>query len=115
VTGNGDDRRKNPRFPVDVPVRLTGEGGVQSARLKDICRDAALVEGDQVWPLDAEVAIAMELPGTGGPLEVTGQVIRIVPGERKGMAILFTRVSPAAGMRIDFFVALQTDLSPDRV
>lgn len=95
-------------------MRLTVEGVVHPARLKDICRDAALVEGETVWPLESEVSVAMELPGTGGPLEVGGQVIRIVPGERKGMAILFTKVSPAAGMRIDFFVALQTDLSPDR-
>jgi hypothetical protein len=89
------------------------EGTEHEARLRDICRDAALVEGEKAWPLEADVGLRMELPGTGGSIEVEGRVIRLAPGEggRHGMAILFTNVSATAGMRIDFFVALQTDLS----
>jgi hypothetical protein len=49
----------------------------------------------------------MALPGTGGPLEVGGRVIRVAPGEgdAQRLAILFTSVTPAAETRIDFFIA----------
>jgi hypothetical protein len=49
----------------------------------------------------------MALPGTGGPLEVGGKVIRVTPGDgdAQRVAILFTSVTPAAETRIDFFIA----------
>ena len=102
-----DDRRKNPRFTVEVPVRLTAEGTAFPGHLKDLCRDAVLVETHQALPINAHVAVAMALPGTGGPLEVGGRVIRVAPGEgdAQRVAILFTNVTPAAETRIDFFIA----------
>jgi hypothetical protein len=108
-----EDRRRHPRFVVDTPVKVRDGGTDHDARLRDICREAALVECDRSWPLDTEVGLKMELPGAGGPVEVGGRVIRLAPAEggRHGVAILFTNVTASAGMRIDFFVALQTDLS----
>jgi len=100
-------QRKNPRFTVDVPVRLTSGGASFPGHLKDICRDAVLVESHQALALESEVAVAMALPGTGGPLEVGGRVIRVAPGDgdAQRFAILFTSVTPAAETRIDFFIA----------
>ena len=108
-----EERRRNPRVVVDIPVTVKAEGQDHAGRLRDICRDAALVEMDRSWPLETELGVRMELPGTGGPIEVSGRVIRLAPGEagKQGMAILFTDVKATAGMRIDFFVALQTDLA----
>jgi hypothetical protein len=108
-----EERRRNPRVAVDVPVTVRAEGAEHAGRLRDICRDAALVETDRSWPMETELGLRMELPGTGGPIEITGKVIRLAPGEggKQGVAILFTDVTAAAGMRIDFFVALQTDLA----
>jgi len=102
-----EERRRNPRFAVEVPVRLTAGGEAFPGRLKDLCRDAVLVEAAHVLPLDARVAVAMALPGTGGPLEVNGKVIRLDKGDGADhrMAILFTSVTPAAETRIDFFIA----------
>jgi hypothetical protein len=102
-----DERRKNPRFPVDVPVRLTAGGTSFPGHLKDVCRDAVLVETHRPMPIDSEVSVAMALPGTGGPLEVGGRVIRVAPGEgdAQRLAILFTSLTPAAETRIDFFIA----------
>jgi hypothetical protein len=104
-----EDRRKSPRFAVEVPVRLTAGGAAVTGRLKDICRDAALVETDAPQILDSPVTLALELPGTGGPLQVGGRVIRLAPGEggRHGAAILFTEVSPSVEARIAFFVELR--------
>src|SRR5262245_12121150 len=106
-----EERRKSPRYSVEIPVRLTARGASYPGRLRDVCRDAALVEVDRAWSLETPVALAMELPGTGGPLEVLGRVVRLVPptapGAPHGIAVLFTDVSPAAATRIDFFIALQ--------
>jgi PilZ domain len=106
-----EDRRRHPRVVVDVPVRLEAESTTVSGRLHDICRDAALVECGQVWPVGTPVTVAFELPGTGGPLQVPGSVVRLAgdANDPRGMAILFTNLTPAAETRIDFFFALQTD------
>jgi len=102
-----EERRKSPRFPVEVPVRLTANGASFPGHLKDVCRDAVLVETHRALPVDAEVSVAMALPGTGGPLEVGGRVVRVGHGEGDAhrVAILFTNVTPAAETRIDFFIA----------
>jgi hypothetical protein len=102
-----EERRKSQRFAVDVPVRLSCAGISFPGHLKDICRDAVLVETHRVLPVDSEVAVAMSLPGTGGPLEVLGRVIRVSPGDgdAQRLAILFSRLTPAAETRIDFFIA----------
>jgi hypothetical protein len=102
-----EERRKSPRFAVEVPVRLTVAGSSFPGHLKDVCRDAVLVETHRSLPIDTEVTVAMALPGTRGPLEVGGRVIRVTPGEgdAQRLAILFTDVTPAAETRIDFFIA----------
>jgi PilZ domain-containing protein len=102
-----DERRKSPRFSVEVPVRLTAGGSAFPGHLKDLCRDAVLVETHQALAIDSHVSVAMALPGTGGPLEVGGRVIRVAPGDGDAhrVAILFTSVTPAAETRIDFFIA----------
>jgi hypothetical protein len=104
------ERRKNPRFAVDVPVRLTAGSLTTHGQVRDICRDAVLVEVEAPQALDSTVTLLLELPGTGGPLRVVGRVVRLAPGTegRHGAAVLFTDVPPAAEARIDFFVALQT-------
>jgi hypothetical protein len=59
--------------------------------------------------METRLALAVELPGTGGPMEIDGRVIRLGPGEKEpyGMALLFGDVPPAVATRIDFFIALQ--------
>jgi hypothetical protein len=75
-------------------------------RLRDICRDAALVEVHEALPLDARVVLTVELPGAG-TVEVAGRVIRVTEGEgdARSMAILFTDATPAAATKIDLFLS----------
>ncbi len=104
------DRRKSQRFPVRAPVQLTAGGEVHPAILKDLCKDAALVELRRPLPLGSEVSLLLKLPGTGGPLQVGGHVVRVAPGPEPGtleMAVLFADVTAASETRIDFFIALQ--------
>ena len=109
---SGAERRRHQRVAVDVPATLRAGGGDHSARIRDICRDAVLVEADEEWPLETEVSLRTDLPGVSDPIDVRGRVIRLAPGEDggHGMAILFSDMSPVVAMRIDFFVALQADL-----
>jgi hypothetical protein len=110
----GSERRKNPRFEADVPVRLTVEGQSFVGRLRDVCRDAALVEVHGKWPLGTPVSLAMELPGTEWPLVVGGKIIRVAPGEgdATASAVLFGDLTPAAETRIDFFIAMRGGSGP---
>ena len=100
------DRRKSPRKVADLPVRCRVQGRSFPARLRDICRDAALIEAHESYPLDTPVVLALDLPGAGA-VEVAGRVIRLAPGEgdARGMAILFTELNPAAVTRIDLFLS----------
>jgi hypothetical protein len=104
------DRRKSQRFPVRAPVQLTAGGEAHPAILKDLCRDAALVEIRHPLQLGIEVSLLLKLPGTGGPLQVGGHVVRVAPGPEPGtleMAVLFADLTAAAETRIDFVIALQ--------
>ena len=103
---SGADRRKSPRKAVDLPVRCLVDGRSFPGRLRDICRDAALVEAHEPLPLDTRVVLALELPGAGA-VEVAGRVIRLAEGEgdARGMAVLFTGATPAAATRIDLFLS----------
>lgn len=108
----GQERRRYPRVTVDVPIRIFEDGIEFSGLLRDICREAALVETSRAWPLDTEISLRMELPGITEVIEARGKVIRLVHNEvgTTGMAVLFTDITPISGLRIDFFIALQTDL-----
>jgi hypothetical protein len=106
---SGAERRKSPRRAADLPVRCVAEGRSFPARLKDICRDAALIEAHQACPLESRVVLALELPGAGA-LEVAGRVIRLTAGEgdARAMAVLFTEATPTAATRIDLFLSRES-------
>jgi hypothetical protein len=104
------ERRKQPRFKVTVPVQLsTGEHAFRGA-LKDLCRDAALVGIKDGLEMGSTVSLILQLPGTGGPLQIAGKVVRVSAAEpgTLDVAILFDSVTSAAETRIDFFISLQS-------
>ena len=101
-----EDRRRSPRYPVDAPVRVMSAETTMMARVKDLCRDAVLIESATLCRLDAEVALALELGGAVDPLELMGRVIRLAgtEGQAGAMAVLFSHVSDDATRRIDAFL-----------
>jgi hypothetical protein len=103
------ERRKQPRFKVSVPVQLSSGEHVFRGVLKDLCRDAALVGIRDGLEIGSTVSLILQLPGTGGPLQIGGRVARVAAGEpgTLDVAILFDHVTSAAETRIDFFIALQ--------
>ena len=101
-----EERRGSPRYRVDLPARLIVGEKTLDAQLRDVCRDAALVEAGQALPLHAEVYIAVELHWTGGPLELPGRVIRVeaVDTGAHAMAILFRGATPAVAIQIELLL-----------
>ena len=103
------ETRKSPRFAVQVDAQLSMGMERFTGKVKNICRDAVLVEVSRDVPVGAELAVALALPGTGGPLQVVGKVVRVAPLEHgRDIAILFTDVMPAYAQRIDFFIEVQS-------
>ena len=103
-----EERRKNKRYEVDVATRLRVSGQLFEVRLKDVCRDAVLVESSQTWPLGTPLGVVLGLPDGQSPVEVHGTIIRLSPpgeGELTGIAVLFTELSPELATRLDFFFA----------
>jgi len=106
-----EERRRHPRRLLDVPVRIESEGTSWQGRLRDICRDAALVESDTPVDPNTELKLDLALPGIQELLPVRGRVIRVASGEvcRHGLAVLFAHVPPSVVLRIDLFVELGTE------
>jgi hypothetical protein len=99
------ERRKHPRFKVRVEARLALGPERLRGHLRDICRDAALVEVDRSVSPGSEVALELDLPGGGDPLRAVGQVVREASEDGSHVvAVLFDDLNPAAETRIEFFV-----------
>lgn len=96
-----EERRGSPRYRVDVPARLMVAAETLDVKLRDVCRDAALVDAPRALALDSEVILKVEFHWTGGLLEIPGRVIRIAPSDgAHGIAILFRGVAPTVATQI---------------
>ncbi len=97
-----EERRGHPRYRVDVPARLLVAAESLNVHVRDVCRDAALVDAPRELALDSEVYLGVEFHWTGGPLEIPGRVIRVVPGENGSYAtaVLFRGVAPVVATQI---------------
>jgi Tfp pilus assembly protein PilZ len=111
---SGEDRRRHKRRRVDAAARLRVGERVLEARVRDICRDAVLVEADSWFPLGTDVRLTLELPGPHPPIQASGRVLRLTPCEQgtHGMAVLFSEISTADTLRIDFIVELNDEQAP---
>lgn len=100
-----EERRKSPRVIVDLPVRLGVEGKTVPSRLRDVCRDAALVETHQRVAVGTRVTLAWESTG-GGMVQVAGVVLRVsaLEGDARGVAILFVDVAPSTATAIEMLI-----------
>lgn len=101
-----EERRKHPRFKVRVEARLALGAERFRGRLRDICRDAVLVEVDRTVHVGSEVGVELDLPGAGGPLQAVGRVVREADGGdgSRVVAILLGGLTPTSETRIDFFL-----------
>jgi hypothetical protein len=103
----GEERRRHPRVAVDLPVRLTIGNESLPGRIRDLCRDAALVEVHRECALGTEVVLAFDLGDEGSAIQVSGEIIRLAPGDgdARGVAVLFRDLQPQAEGRIEMFLS----------
>jgi uncharacterized protein (TIGR02266 family) len=104
------ERRKQPRYPVQMPVTVTSGPDTLTVLVRDISREAVFVNTEDAFPIGTEVTVTFGLPGKDGPLKVEGRVVRVAAIGSEGgpgMAIRFSELSPAAQVRLDFFISLQ--------
>jgi hypothetical protein len=107
---NFEERRRHPRYVVNVPGRLTVGGASFEVRLRDICEEGVLVETPQPRKVGETVTLATEILEGSGTIEISGKIVRLAgPAEEggPGVAILFTSLNPAALTQIGFFLELQ--------
>ena len=99
-----EDRRKHPRVRLDAAARLKVGERLLEARVRDICRDAVLLEANHWFPLGTELQVRVELPAPHSAIQACGRVLRLSPGEQGShdLAVLFTEISPGDQLRIDF-------------
>lgn len=60
------DRRRSQRYAVDLPCRLTADGTMRSARIRDLSEGGAAISGVDNLPMGTRGTLAMD--GFGAPL-----------------------------------------------
>lgn len=108
---NDAERRKNPRYPVNLAARLASVGGMCAGKVRDICRDAAFVETPQSVPTGTAVEVTVEFPGLEAPLAIKGKVVReaLTGDGRPAVAILFIEETPEFVTQLDFLIDSQEE------
>jgi hypothetical protein len=101
------ERRRSPRYELRAPLRLILGDEALPGLLRDICRDAALVESPRELPLETPVTLSLDLPVAGGALQVSGRVVRQSAPEAEvhPLVILFGDLPPAVATHIDLLLA----------
>ena len=103
------ERRRSTRYAVECPARLAAGADSLEVRVRDICRDAALLEANRWLLLHTEVRLELQLPGVGETVAIAGRVIRIEPGDEGShrMAVLFADLPVKEQVKLDLFFAEQ--------
>lgn len=111
------ERRRLPRVPTDLPLRLTFKDRTIETRIQDLSGSGIRFRAPAALPILSRVQIALELPdGTpgqpGASIAITGVVVRCREGEAQGesrydTAIFFEDLSESARARLARFVSLR--------
>lgn len=107
------ERRRYPRVPADLPLRLTFKDHTVQTRILDLSTSGIRFATPDSLPVMSRVQIALELPARAGggtdPLAITGVVVRCdrtaASGGHFDTAIFFEELSGTARMRLEQFVA----------
>ena len=109
------ERRRFPRVPADLPLRLTFKDKTVETRIHDLSGSGIRFKAPAALPILSRVQIALELPdGTpgqpGASIAITGVVVRCREGDsgeaaRFDTAIFFEDLSESARARLARFVS----------
>jgi hypothetical protein len=99
-----EERRKEPRYQIWLPVRLEVAGTSLVGHMHDLSRCAAFVEVEGSWPVGTELTVTAVLVAAASTVDLPGRVVRVGTG---GVAVEFTDLTPTAAAWIDMFLAGQ--------
>ena len=109
------ERRRYPRVPADLPLRLTFKDKTVETRIHDLSGSGIRFKAPAALPILSRVQIALELPdGTPGhpaaSIAIAGVVVRCREGDaseaaRYDTAIFFEDLSESARARLARFVS----------
>ncbi len=108
------ERRRHPRVPTDLPLRLTFKDKTVETRIQDLSGSGIRFKAPAALPILSRVQIALELPDTpgqpGASIAITGVVVRCREGDpaeeaRFDTAIFFEDLSENARARLARFVS----------
>ncbi len=89
---SGDDRRADPRQPIELKVEYKRLNTFFADYTKNISRGGTFIKTRRPLPIGTEFLFKLFVPGRDIPLTIHGEVQRIIdeaPGEDQGMAIKF--------------------------
>jgi uncharacterized protein (TIGR02266 family) len=101
------ERRRSARTPIVVRIEYSTVDALFSDFTRNINEGGVFIESDAPAPLDSEVHLRFQLPGTREALRVSGRVAWIDAeqnGKPRGMGIEFDNLSDADRARIDELV-----------
>lgn len=108
------ERRRHPRVPTDLPLRLTFKDKTVETRIQDLSSSGIRFKAPAALPILSRVQIALELPDStpGQPaasIAITGVVVRCMEGDAGetpfDTAIFFEDLSEIARARLARFVS----------
>jgi c-di-GMP-binding flagellar brake protein YcgR len=109
------ERRRHPRVPTDLPLRLTFRDKTVETRIQDLSSSGIRFRAPAALPILSRVQIALELPDAkegqpAAPIAITGVVVRCREMEPPAeppfdTAIFFEDLSEMARARLARFVA----------
>jgi uncharacterized protein (TIGR02266 family) len=106
-TPHENDRRRQPRTSVKIPVDYSSVDAFFTQFTRDINEGGVFIESDAPGELDAEVQLQFKLPDGEDPLQVSGRIAWISDGKGEspaGMGIEFQRLPDEMQERINRIV-----------
>jgi uncharacterized protein (TIGR02266 family) len=91
-----DDRRRHPRVPVGIIVRIESPDGARRFYSKDISAGGVFLLAEDPLLEETRVELEMYLPLVNSPVRAKGEVVWKQRQGPSGFAIQFTDISDAA-------------------
>jgi uncharacterized protein (TIGR02266 family) len=91
-----DDRRKHPRVPIGVIVRVQSASGIRRFYSRNISAGGVFLLAEDPIGEESDVGLEMYLPLVSTPVIARGEVVWIQRQLPSGFAVQFTEISEAS-------------------
>lgn len=105
------DRRKHPRFDIQLPIAFSGPAGAGEGRVVNLSREGCCVASEVRPPVGSYLDLRLQLPDEASPLRIESAAVRWVTEAEFGIQFLY--MQQAVHARLDLFVdALERRVAP---